>query len=479
MSQPSPASFLWHDYETWGVSPQKDMPSQFAAIRTDADLNEIGKPINILCQIANDYLPQPQAALVTGLTPQHTLRDGMTEADFAAKIQQAMMEPGTCVVGYNSIRFDDEVSRYLFYRNFYDPYAREWQNGNSRWDIIDLVRACYALRPDGIEWPLRDDGSPSFKLELLTAANGIDHGHAHDALSDVRATIALARLIKTKQPKLFEFALSLRQKANVLKQINLQQLTPLVHVSSKIPASQGCCTWILPVAQHPTNPNAIITVDLQSDPTPILELDTESLKARLYRKQEDMQDGELRPGIKLIHINRSPFVTTAKALTEDTAARLGLDREQCLAHYRQLVAHTSWIQKLVELYHTEHDELEQDPDHALYSGGFLTNEEKHWCTAVRESAPEQLVSLADKIHNPTLKSQLFRYRARNYPNTLTYEESQKWQRHRQFRLTDPASPASITLEAYLFELEKLAEQHADNAQNKAILKALYAYAQNL
>lgn len=479
MSQHSPASFLWHDYETWGVSPQKDMPSQFAAIRTDADLNEIGKPINILCQIANDYLPQPQAALVTGLTPQHTLRDGMNEADFAAKIHQVMSEPGTCVVGYNSIRFDDEVSRYLFYRNFYDPYAREWQNGNSRWDIIDLVRACYALRPEGIEWPMRDDGSPSFKLELLTAANGIDHGHAHDALSDVRATIALAKLIKDKQPKLFDYALSLRQKAQVSRQINLQQLTPLVHVSSKIPASQGCCTWILPVAQHPTNPNAVIAVDLQSDPSPLLSLDTEVLRERLYRKREEMQDDEPRPGIKLIHINRSPFITTAKAVSEENAERLGINREQCLANYKQLVADTSWIQKLTDLYNTEHDEQELDPDHALYSGGFLTREEKNWCDDVRTSSPEQLTSLADKTQNPTLKSLLFRYRARNYPNTLTFEESQKWQRHRQFRLTDPTSPASITLEQYLFTLEQLAEQHADNAEHKAILKALYAYAQNL
>ncbi len=176
-------TFLWHDFETFGTSPQKDLPCQFAAVRTDMDLNIIGKPINIMSAIANDYLPHPEACLVTGITPQQTIRDGSNEADFAAKIYQEMSTPNTCSVGFNSIRFDDEVSRYLFYRNFYDPYSREWRNGNSRWDIIDVARACYALRPDGIHWPLREDGAPSFKLEALTAANNIGHDNAHDALN--------------------------------------------------------------------------------------------------------------------------------------------------------------------------------------------------------------------------------------------------------------------------------------------------------
>ncbi|NVK55368.1 MAG: exodeoxyribonuclease I [Alteromonadaceae bacterium] len=479
MSKNSPTTFLWHDYETWGVSPQKDQPSQFAAIRTDMDLNEVGKPINIMCQIANDYLPHPQAALVTKLTPQHTLRDGLSETDFAAKVYAAMSEPGTCVAGYNSIRFDDEVSRYLFYRNFYDPYAREWQNGNSRWDIIDVVRACYALRPDGIEWPLRDDGSPSFKLEHLTAANGIDHGQAHDALADVRATIALARLIKQKQPKLFDYALSLRQKSEVLKQINLQQLTPVVHVSSKIPASQGCCSWVLPVAQHPNNPNAVICVDLSKEPDPIMTLDASALRERLYATAESLSSDEPRPGIKLIHINRSPFITTAKAMSEENAHRLGLDRERCLDNYRRLAADTTWIASLIDLYDQPHGDDNQDADHALYSSGFLTNEEKSWCDDVRHCAPEQLTTLSERTQNQRLKTLLFRYRARNFPNTLTYEESQRWQQHRQFRLTAPDSPASITLDSYLMELEQLAQQYATHSQNKAILKALFDYAQNL
>ena len=279
-------TFLWHDFETFGTNTHKDLPCQFAAVRTDENLNIVGKPINIMSAIANDYLPHPEACLVTGITPQQTLRDGSNEADFAAKIYQEMSTPNTCSVGYNSIRFDDEVARFLFYRNFCDPYSREWRNGNSRWDIIDLARACYALRPEGIVWPERDDGAPSFKLELLTKANGLEHGNAHDALSDVYATIALAKLIKEKQPRLFDYAFSLRSKQAVMQQIDLSKPSVLLHISSKLPASQGCCTWIMPIAKHPKNGNGFITVDLSHDVDSLLNDTPEELKQKLYAPAE-------------------------------------------------------------------------------------------------------------------------------------------------------------------------------------------------
>ncbi len=473
-------SLLFHDYETFGTSPKKDLPCQFAAIRTDLDLNVIGKPINIMCQIANDYLPHPQACLVTGITPQQTLRDGMIEAEFARKIFAYMSEPNTCVVGYNSIRFDDEVSRYLFYRNFYDPYAREWQYGNSRWDIIDLVRACYALRPEGINWPERKDGAPSFKLEELTAANNLEHGQAHDALSDVYATIALAKLIKHKQPKLFDWFYALRQKHTVLKQININQPKVLVHVSSRIPASQGGCTWVLPIGMHPNQPNSVIVVDLNKSLSPLLENDAATIGEMLYTPTADLTQGE-RPGLKLVHINRSPFIAPASSLTDDNALRLGIDKERCTRNFKTLATDLALREKIIAVYANEQkrDDALIDADHALYSGGFLNNEEKNWCHRVHETEAEQLGLLQHETQNPKLKTQLFRYRARNFPHTLNDTEVQAWQAHRRERLTDPHSPGSLTLEPYLFEIEQLANLHRDNPERTAILRALYQYAENL
>lgn len=203
------SSIFWHDYETTGINPRCDRPLQVAGVRTDFDLNEIDEPISLYCRPSDDILPHPAACLVTGITPQLLAEQGLCEAEFMTRVHAQLAQPGTCGAGYNTLRFDDEVTRYSLYRNFFDPYAREWQGGNSRWDLIDIVRTAYALRPDGIQWPLQD-GRTSLRLELLSKANGIDHGHAHEALSDVRATIALARLIRQKQPKLYDWLFQLR-----------------------------------------------------------------------------------------------------------------------------------------------------------------------------------------------------------------------------------------------------------------------------
>ncbi len=214
-------TFLWHDYETFGADTRRDRPAQFAAVRTDAQLNEIGEPLMWYCQPANDYLPDPTSCLITGITPQQAWERGLPEREFAQKIADEMAQPGTIGVGYNTIRFDDEITRFMFWRNLIDPYAREWQNQCGRWDLLDVVRLAYALRPDGIVWPTKEDGSQSFKLEHLTKANGLQHEAAHDALSDVRATIALARLIRQHNPKLFDFALALHKKDRVAAELRL------------------------------------------------------------------------------------------------------------------------------------------------------------------------------------------------------------------------------------------------------------------
>ena len=159
-------TFLFHDYETFGTSPSLDRPAQFAAIRTDAELNVLGEPEVFYCKPADDYLPQPQAVMITGITPQEALAKGDNEAAFARRIHDLFTVPQTCIVGYNNVRFDDEVTRNIFYRNFYDPYAWSWQHDNSRWDLLDVMRACYALRPEGLTWPENDEGLPILSFAI-------------------------------------------------------------------------------------------------------------------------------------------------------------------------------------------------------------------------------------------------------------------------------------------------------------------------
>lgn len=475
----SQATIYWHDYETWGANPQKDFPCQFAGVRTDMDMNIIDKPLMIYSQIPSDYLPVPQACLITGITPQITLRDGMIEAEFIDKIHQQFSKAKTCVAGYNNIRFDDEVSRYTLYRNFYEPYGREWQQGNSRWDIIDMLRACYALRPEGIEWPINDKGLPSFKLQDLTGANNIQHQDAHDAMSDVYATIGMAKLIKKAQPKLFDFLFNLRFKAKVAELIDLKNISPLVHVSSKISAQQGCCTWIAPICMHPDNKNAVIVLNLALSPEPLLSLSAEELMDKLYRPNSMLAQGEQRLPIKLIHLNKCPVIAPAKTLTEENALRLGIDRAQCLRNLAVIKQHPEIKQKLLAMYTRTEQRKAVDPEHALYSGGFFSDEDRKLIDQVRHASEQKLTDLSLPFDDPRLATLLFRYKARNYPQTLNAAEVERWQHYRKFRLLEADSPASIKLPEYLQELEDLGQIHGQNPQKLAILKALYDYAQNL
>ncbi len=472
------ASIFWHDYETFGANPQKDRPSQFAGIRTDLDLNIISEPVTLYCQPAPDYLPHPMAALVTGITPQKAQQAGVEEAAFFSTIEAEFARPETTVAGYNNLRFDDEVTRYGFYRNFIDPYAREWQNGNSRFDLIDLVRACYALRPEGIEWPLNDEGLPSFRLELLTAANGIAHETAHDAMSDVYATIALAKLIKEKQPKLWDFYFNLRFKKHAGELIDCHNLTPLVHTSSKIPSSQGCTSWIVPLGFHPTNKNAVICYNLMQDPSALNGLSADDIRERLYTKRDEL--GDVPPvGLKLVHLNKGPFIAPAKTLLPENAARLGIDRTACLNHLATLKADPELRAKLLAVYQTERDFAGSDnPEHQLYQG-FMSDSDRKLAQQVRNTSPEQLAVTPFEFSDAKYNTLLFRYRARNWPHTLSAQELEAWRQHCRDTIEQGKGSPALDAQGFMLELENLVHEHEQDEHKMRILKALYMYAQNL
>ena len=467
-------TLYWHDYETWGASPSQDKPSQFAGIRTDEDLNIIGEPLVIYCRPSSDCLPHPEACLLTGITPQKALAEGLSEPVFFEKIYQELVQAKTCGVGYNSIRFDDEMTRYGLYRNFYDPYEREWQNGNSRWDIIDVVRLCYALRPDTLQWPVNDTGAVSFKLEMLSKANGLLHDAAHDALSDVYATIALAKLIKQRQPELYRYAYSLRDKHKVKSLIDVAQRKPILHISSRFPVSRGCAGLIAPLIEHPSNKNSIIAYDLSEDPTPLLQLSAEEIAERLYVKQADLPEGISRIPLKEIHLNKSPMVATVKLLDELSAQRLGLDKEQCEKHWQQL-QHADIGDKLQAVFSNHSFAPKTDPEQQLYDG-FINSHDKQLMVAIRGAEPETLAHYAAQLKDKRLQALLFRYRAKHYIDTLTAAEKKQWQEWRYLRLTDDSVGASITLESYF---ERLSAYSEDSTVNQQIVQDLLDYGDSI
>lgn len=473
-------TFYWHDYETWGAVPSKDRPCQFAGLRTDAELNEVGDPLVVFCRPANDLLPNPDACLVTGITPRQAESMGICESDFASLIEQQLAVPGTCGVGYNSLRFDDEITRHLFYRNFIDPYAHTWRDGNSRWDLIDTLRLAHALRPDGIVWPEREPGVTSFRLEDLTAANGIEHAGAHDALADVRATIALARLLKRAQPRLFDYALGLRDKRQVRDLIRRGE--PLLHVSARYRAELGCIAPVAIVAPHPANPNAVIGFDLRQDPSRLLELDADQIRERLYTAAADLPEGVERIGLKGIKVNAAPILAPMKTLGPEAARRWGIDPEVVAAHARILGAAGPDLVEKIQRVHAPSPERPDptDPDLMLYSGGFFSDADRRTMARLRTLTPTDLAEEHPGFDDSRLAEMLFRFRARNWPDSLSEGEREDWDAWRFERLTDPesgaAAGASVTLDGYEQRLAELRAQPGADGRRLALLDALQDWA---
>ena len=482
-------TFLWHDYETFGLNPRRERPSQFASIRTDAELNEIGEPVMIYCQPANDYLPDPQSCLLTGITPQLCLERGLPEHAFAAQIEGLLAEPGTIGVGYNTIRFDDEVTRFMFWRNLIDPYAREWQNDCGRWDILDVVRMAYALRPEGIVWPRKPDDRkpddtratrPSFKLEDLARANGLLHETAHDALSDVRATIALARLIRTAQPKLFDFCLGLHKKDRVAAELGLpasqQTAQPFLHISGMFPPERGCMAVMWPLATHPSNKNEVLAWDLAHDPSELPLLDVATLRQRLFSKSADLPEGVQRLPLKSVHLNKSPMVVRKlQTLNPELAAKWGIDIEAALVNAEKVRALPDMSAIWPEVF-SRAKEATPDVDEDLY-GGFVGQADRRRLNQLRALSPAELAHSRTGFDDDRLAELLFRYRARNFSETLSPEETERWEAHRVARLLEGEGGAR-NVDALFADIDAQAETaQGATAQGEILLGALYDYAE--
>lgn len=475
MAEPT---FFWHDYETFGADPKRDKPAQFAGIRTDMDFNVIGDPVVLYCQPPLDMLGHPEATLITGITPQYALEHGVPEPEFIETIVAEMAKPGTCSVGYNSLQFDDEVTRHTLWRNFFDPYAREWQNGCSRWDIINMVRLTYALRPEGIVWPKREDGAPSFKLDQLAPANNLAQERAHDALSDVHATIGLAKLIRDNQPRLYDYVINNRDKHSARKLLDMDTRKPALHVSSKFPAENGCLSPVMPIAQHPSNKNCIIVYDLRLDPAPLLELAPDEIYERLFTPSEDLPEDTPRIALKGVHLNKCPVLAPFEMMRENEAARLNLDINQCRRNWKAIHDQLAEVEaKATAVFDARVFDAESDAEAALYDG-FVSDGDRRLAESVRATAPAELADGAIVFSDNRLNELLFRYRARHFPDSLADAERDDWHNWVAKRL-EFAPDGGLTLDEYDEVVAALMERVQGDPARLQLLLDLKAWGDKL
>ena len=435
---------------------------QFAGIRTDLELNEIDAPFSTYVKCPIDVLPDPSACVVTGLTPQHVNRDGIDELEAYVAMNRCFSQPRTCVAGFNSLRFDDEFVRFGLYRHFIDPYAREWQGGNSRWDLIDLARAAAALRPEGIDWPV-DGGLPTFRLGDLTAANGIAHAAAHDAMSDVQATIGLARLLRLKQRRLFDYYLKSRDRAELQRYLRPERPEVSLHVSRMYPRERGCIAPIMPLARHPRNRNSVIVVDLGVDVRPLIEWDSDRLRSALFGAQR-----EVRPGLKEVRLNRCPFVAPLETLRQQDAQRLQLDVAAAQRRFEVLRGQHDLGAKVAAIYGKGPDDITHDADGALYDG-FIGESDRAKCGDVVGRLLEGVASPEVVFSDGRLNELLFRLRARRDEASLGASERVRWRHWLRSKLID-GNDAVMTLQKFRVTLDRLdapadlivaLRQHAD------------------
>ena len=467
-------SIYWYDYETFGIDPKYDRLSQFAGIRTDEELNIISDPLTLYCKPADDCLPDPYACMITGITPQKALADGINEVEFISAIHQEFSKPGTCVAGFNNIRFDDEFTRNTLYRNFFNAYAHEWQHGNSRWDIIDTVRLTRALRPDGINWP-EQDGRPSIRLELLTAANNIKHEAAHDAMSDVYATIAVAKLIKQKQPRLYHYIYSMRKKTEVSQQINLRTREAILHVSSRYSAENGAIAMVMPICQHPVNKNGFIVYDLKVHPEEFFAADAEEMAARFYTPAADLPEGISRIPLKQIHINKCPVIVPLKTMDSSAAERLKIDTDLCMQHRELILQHIEeFASKTAAIFQQSDFPEVSDPDGQLYSGGFFSRDDNQRMDTIRKTPVDKLAELHFNFDDARLEEMLFRFRARNFPETLSTDEKTQWNNYRLDKFNNPAN-SHRTINQLLAEIKEIRQAPDTIGSQLAVLEDLLEY----
>lgn len=472
------ASFFFYDLETSGFNPRTARIMQFAGQRTDLELRTIGEPVNELIKLGSDILPDPDAVLITGITPQQTLADGFTEAEFMRRFTEQVATPGTIFVGFNTIRFDDEFMRALHYRNFYDPYEWQWQDGRSRWDLLDVVRMTRALRPDGIQWPFDIHGKPTNRLELLTGLNKLSHEAAHDALSDVQATIEVARLIRNKQSKLFDYLFSFRGKKTIAELVEKDE--PFVYTSGRYASDFQKTTVAVRVCAHPKRNGSVFVYDLRHDPNEYKNLTPEQL-AEKWRWKKDSEEPRLP--VKKLQYNHCPAVAPLGVLDQASQQRLRLDLPTIQKHLHALRQMDDLAERLCKA-----DELlepkpqttlvstEQDVDQQMYDG-FYSEPDKQAMRVVRAAAPEELSSLALPFNDQRLVTLLPLYKARNFPQTLSDEERATWEKYRSQKLLHGGERSKLA--QYFARLQKIAETGNLTDHQHYLLEELQLYGQSI
>lgn len=472
--------YLIYDLETFGLDNAYDRIAQFACRRYNEDLEPIDDGLILYCKQPTDYLPSPHACMVTGITPQFVNKNGLCEAEFARRIYFEFEKNSinTIIVGYNNTGFDDKMLRFLFFRNFLNPYSLFMDRSL---DCFTLIKAVYFAKKDIFKYRKNEYEKDSLKLEHLTQDNGFEHAKAHDALSDVEATGQVLKHIKDNAADIFDMY------SNSIKRIVADEIVkhaiaksrPFFAIKySELRDANGTLEYPL-VSMHGSY-NCINL--LLSDDEFSRRLDV--IKSGIDKVIEDSElSYKTFDNIKLsssLFVADEDFFYKGKALGEYKALV-----ENRIKLIKDVLPH-GIITPAAKPFFAPNSK--KDVDESI-NDGFLSKDAKDVIAKISTGDEKVMMDylytlLADKNDKRQRVKKLYsRFIARNYYPLMSDKLKEAWAKHCESRFMDEASKENFykirTLSDFEKEIDECCQQYKDDEKKISIVKELEKYGKEI
>jgi exodeoxyribonuclease I len=420
-------TYLFYDIETTGLHNCFDQILQFAAIRTDLQLNELERH-SIWVRLRPDVMPAPRAILTHQISLTHLAQVGSCEYEAVKQIHGLVNTPGTISLGYNSLDFDDDFLRFSFYRNLLPPYTHQYANGCGRMDLFPFTVIYFLYHKNALAtWPTKPTGGSSLRLEDLSRANDLAADNAHDAMTDVEATLALARRFYASHLQSWEYICGYFNKtteqdrlAKLAKYAALR-LDDNIHpqavlVKGKVGAKNNYQNVVLSLGNSLHYANQSLWLQLDNAALQRTTIESVADTAIFVQRKKGAGMPVLLPVIPRY----------LQKISDERQQTVQSNIEWLLQHPHILRAIINYhrhykYQKVVNL----------DLDAALYENGFLSDSEQAACFRFHAATLEQKIAMLELAQFPTakLRDQALRLLGRNYYAALPQALQQEFQHY--------------------------------------------------
>ena len=446
-------AMVFYDTETTGTKVYFDQILQFAAILTDNDLNEIER-FEIRSRLLPNVVAGPGAMRLTGVSVDQLHDPALpSHYEMVCRIRRKLLEwQASLFIGHNSLRFDEVLLRSAFYKNLLPPYLTN-SAGNGRIDTLSMLQWAHKYEPDVIEIPTRPDGRPIFKLDQLAPANGYNQAHAHDAMSDVEATIHMAHLMRNNAPDTWSRAMRFSNKSNVLDFCEGEMVFGLTEYYFR-----DYYSFLLhQVGHNPHDRSEIVAFDLYHDPADFVGLSSEALRRHLNASPKLLRRVRANALPGLIDADEAhPHTQVSNLPLEMLEERAEVLEGNETLRGQLLLAYMQAKPQYEDSVHVEEN---------IYSG-FASTQDNERMDAFHEGEWSERAAIVCEFDDPRFRDlgeQLIYFEA---PQVLATERRQWWEERTARRLLGTGEPCdALTLPQALQEVNDLLAVAAGEIRN--------------